>query len=198
MVHLSLSKTPAVDSRVRPNAARHLGHRGVDEPARVFVLQDQDPSGTGERPPRAVQTGTEHHSREPILGVGLNNGAELQRDYDPILSSVPLRDPTKYSHTMPFHNYFLSMTSEIGLVDVALFLTFFGLICSEARRWSRSHDFEISFASCAVLTGNVSLFIAFIAVAADSLYHDAIQFLLWLFAGLPVTFPRMAKDSPAR
>jgi len=129
----------------------------------------------------------------PILGVGLNNSAGLQRDYNPDLSSVPLNDPTKASYKAPIHNYFLSMTADIGIIGTALFLAFFGLICREGYRWTRSFDREISLAACAVLVGIVSLWAS---VLADPLYQDGTQTLLWFFSGLTFAFARIAGESP--
>jgi O-antigen ligase len=129
----------------------------------------------------------------PILGVGLNNSAGLQRDYNPNLSNVPLDDPTKAAYKAPIHNYFLSMTADIGIIGTALFVTFFVLICREGYRWTHSRDREITLAACAVLVGIVSLWAA---VLADPLYQDGTQTLLWFFSGLTLAFGRIEGESP--
>ena len=129
----------------------------------------------------------------PILGVGLNNSAGLQRDYNPDLSSVPLNDPKKISWKAPIHNYFLSMTADIGIIGTAFFLTFFAFICRKGYRLTRSPDLEISLAASAVLVAIVSLWIS---VLADPLYQDGTQTLLWFFSGLTFAFGRIAGESP--
>jgi hypothetical protein len=153
-------------------------------------------SRTSQVPIRFVQywTALNMIKANPILGVGLNNSAGLQRDYNPDLSTVPLNDPTKISWKAPIHNYFLSMTADIGIIGTAFFLTFFAFICREGYRWTRSPDLEISLAACAVLVAIVSLWIA---VLADPLYQDGTQTLLWFFSGLTFAFGRIAGETPA-
>lgn len=150
---------------------------------------------TSQVPIRFVQyrTALNMIKANPILGVGLNNSAGLQRDYNPNLSSLPLNDPKKISWKAPIHNYFLSMTADIGIIGTALFLTFFAFICRESYRWTRSPDREISLAAGAALVAIVSLWTA---VLADPLYQDGTQTLLWFFSGLTFAFGRIASESP--
>ena len=116
----------------------------------------------------------------PLLGVGLNNGTGLKRDF--VDASYNQADPLTQSYSEPTHNLYLALTADIGLVGALCFFTFFGLAAWAAYQVGRSRaDPEFAF------VGNVILVVfAGIAVTAmgDPLHEDAVVTLLWIYAGI--------------
>jgi hypothetical protein len=124
----------------------------------------------------------------PFLGVGLNNTMDQKKDYLNI--SYNPGDPDTHFFTESTHNLYLSMASEIGIVAMLLFVTFFANATLVAWRQSRtSPDPEIKWAATA-------LFVAFCSAAVNSmmdpLAETPVLTLLWLYAGLTLNLPRMA------
>jgi O-antigen ligase len=123
----------------------------------------------------------------PLLGVGLNNstGAEgtyRGRSYSPI-------DPISQASDSPIHSFFLTLLTEIGIAGFLSYFFFFIYICREAWQLSRSaRDPEIAFFATILLVAIMGLASG---ILANPLFEDAIQTLLWLYAGIIVAFTRM-------
>jgi len=123
----------------------------------------------------------------PLLGVGLNNSTGVARTY--IKHSRSPVDPISLAADAPIHSFFLTLLTEIGIVGFMLYMIFFICICREAWRLSRlSRDPEIAFFATILLVIIMGLASG---VLTNALFEDAIQMLLWLYAGLILAFTRM-------
>ena len=115
----------------------------------------------------------------PVFGVGLNNGTGVKERY--VTVSFDQYDPDTQFYLEPTHNFYLSLTSEIGLIGSLLFFAFFANVI--ARIWrvsSTATDPELRFFANALL-------VAFAGVVVNSLYdplhEDAAMTLLWMYWG---------------
>lgn len=110
----------------------------------------------------------------PILGVGVNNSVVVGMEYP---------DPWKVFHGIPFHNFYLTTASEIGLVGLALFLFTFAWAASSAFRAFRPHDEDPLFNWL-----SVSIPATFAGggfhLSADQLAGEVNALLLWITAGM--------------
>jgi O-antigen ligase len=125
----------------------------------------------------------------PFLGVGLNNGTGQKPKYANVTYNP--YDPDTQFYLEPTHNFYLSLTSEIGVFGVLLFVAFFFKAALLAWRESRrSPDPEIRFFA------NV-LVVVFCGVAVNGLMDPVLEYqvleLLWMYAGISLNLPRMAE-----
>jgi O-antigen ligase len=122
----------------------------------------------------------------PLLGVGLNNstgsqGTYREQSYSPI-------DPISQASDSPIHSFFLTLLTEIGIAGFLSYLIFLIYTCREAWRLSRSaRDPEIAFFATILLVAIMGLASG---ILANPLFEDAIQTLLWLYAGIIIAFTR--------
>jgi hypothetical protein len=126
----------------------------------------------------------------PFLGVGLNNGVGQMPKYVDV--TYNRFDPNTQFYLEPTHNIYLSMASEIGVLGTLFFLAFFTTVAFLAWRQSRrSTDPEIRLVANAFV-------VVFCSVAVNSLMDPLGEYpvlvLLWLYAGLSLNLPGMAKD----
>jgi O-Antigen ligase len=126
----------------------------------------------------------------PILGVGLNNGTREKPKYVNVTYSRRNADTQFYLE--PTHNMYLSLASEIGIIGAMLFVAFFARVTLIAWRQSRnSTDPEIR------LVANVFV-VVFCSVAVngfmDPLQEYSALMLLWLYAGISLSLPRMIQE----
>jgi O-antigen ligase len=129
----------------------------------------------------------------PLLGVGLNNGTGLKRNY--ATATFDQSDPNTQFYLEPTHNVYLSTACEIGVPGALLFVAFFARVTQLAWRQSRqSTDPEVR------LIANV-LVVVFCSVAINSLMDPLDEYpvlmLLWMYAGIALNLPRMAQRQGA-
>src|SRR5262249_8658150 len=91
----------------------------------------------------------------------------------------------------PINNFYISMTSEIGIPGALLFIAFFSSAALVAWRQSRrAADPEVRLAANALV-------VVFCSVAVygamDPLLENPVLVLLWLYAGISLNLPRMAQ-----
>lgn len=128
--------------------------------------------------------------KNPVLGVGLNNGTGAAKDYADHSSSST--DPTRHSAGMPIHSFYLFLLAEVGIIGSILYLSFFIFAVRHALRLSRSaRDPLTSFFSTGVLLGLSGLATS---IVTNTLSEDAIQTLLWLYAGAVVALGRIETE----
>jgi hypothetical protein len=125
----------------------------------------------------------------PFLGVGLNNGTAAKREYNNVTYNP--YDPNTQFYLEPTHNMYLSLASEIGVFGALLFVAFFAMVTLLAWQQSRhSTDPEIRLAANALV-------VVFCSVAVnglmDPLQEYPVLVLLWLYAGISMSLPRMAE-----
>jgi O-antigen ligase len=123
----------------------------------------------------------------PLLGTGLNNSTGVAKTY--IKHTASPIDPISQVTDAPIHSFFLALVTEIGIIGFMSYMFFFLSICREAWRLSRSdRDPEIAFFASI-------LFVAVAGLASgiltNPLFEDAIQTLLWLYAGIIVACTSM-------
>jgi O-antigen ligase len=121
----------------------------------------------------------------PILGVGLNNSTGVQKSYSNFSSSTLSRDPTKFYYKEPINAHYLALASEVGIVGLVLYMGFFILVCREALSLSRSSDCDMALFFSFLLISMIGLFIH---LTVDPLNEDPICTLLWIYAGVIVSF----------
>jgi hypothetical protein len=126
----------------------------------------------------------------PFLGVGLNNGIIAKKKYNN-LTYNPYDAKTQFDQE-PTNDLYLSLASEIGVFGAALFVGFFARVTFLAWRQSRrSTDPEVRLAANALV-------VAFVGVAVtglmDYLHEYPFLVFLWLYAGVSLTLPTMARD----
>lgn len=118
-----------------------------------------------------AKVGLEMIRTHPILGVGLNNHLVVKPQYD----------TWSYVFSMPTHNHYIIIASEVGIPGFLLFLGFLAVTCKLALLSARCDDVYI--ASMAV-----GIFGGLVAVGAhimfDVLGTHTVMTLLWLYAGL--------------
>jgi hypothetical protein len=124
----------------------------------------------------------------PLLGVGLNNGTGQKQKY--VNVTYNRYDPNTQFYLEPTHNMYLSLSSEIGVAGMLLFVGFFARVTFLAWRQSRhSPDAAIRWAANALV-------VVFCSVAVNSLmdplYEYSVLVLLWLYAGIALNLPAMA------
>lgn len=130
----------------------------------------------------------------PVLGVGLNNATGDKPKY--VNVTYNRRDSNTQFYREPTHNMYLALASEIGLPGALMFFGFFTRIAMLAWRQSRhSPDPEIRWIATA-------LFLIFVSVAVsglmDPFQEHSTLFLLWIYAGITVSLPRMAESQENR
>ncbi len=141
-----------------------------------------------------VEMGMKMIRDHPFLGVGLNNGTREAPKYVDVTYSW--YDAETQFYLEPINNFFISMTSEIGIPGALLFIAFFTGAASVAWRQSRrAADPEIR------LVANV-LVVVFCGMAVygfmDPLMETPVFVLLWLYAGISLNLRRMAQgQAPA-
>lgn len=125
----------------------------------------------------------------PILGVGANNSVVVGVDYP---------DPWKVFRGIPFHNFYLTTASEIGLVGLGLFLFTFAWAAWAAFRTFRVQDPDsllnwLSVGIPATLVG------VGVHLSADQLAGEVNALLIWITAGMAMalTFLRQRDDHDA-
>ncbi len=116
----------------------------------------------------------------PLLGLGINNGTGLKREY--VRTSYNEVDPNTQSYAEPTHNLYLALAADIGIPGAILFFAFFGIVIRTAWRLSAtSRDPTTAFFASAVL-------IVFVGVATsamgDPFHEDATLALAWMYSGV--------------
>ena len=122
----------------------------------------------------------------PLIGVGLNNSTVVSRTYTEY-SHSPV-DPVSQATDAPIHSFFLNLLTEIGVVGFVLYIIFFICICRAAWRLSRlRRNPETAFLATVLLVAIMGLASG---ILTNPLFEDAIQTLLWIYAGIIVAFTR--------
>lgn len=124
----------------------------------------------------------------PLLGVGLNNAPEQMPNYTNV--TYDRNDMNTQFYLEPINNMFLSMTSEIGVIGMGLFIAFFGAAARVAWRQSR-----LATEPLIRYTANAML-VVFLGVAVNGVMDPFDEYqvlmLLWLYAGICLNLPAMA------
>ncbi len=124
----------------------------------------------------------------PLLGVGINNATAQQRNYSNL--SFDEKDPETQFFLEQTHNFYIRLTSEVGVIAAFLFLAFFGRVTFEAWRQSNSPDPEIRWIASALLVAYLG---AWVNSVMDPLDETSVLHLLCLFAGITLNLSRMAQ-----
>jgi O-antigen ligase len=126
----------------------------------------------------------------PVFGVGINNSTGVKKDLTE--DSAYIADPLRRSGEQPIHSFYLTLMAETGLVGFLCYMGFFAFTYRDALALSRSaRDREIAFAATILLICFAGIAIG---VLTDPLYEDAVQTLLWLYAGIVVALKRLDQD----
>ncbi len=125
----------------------------------------------------------------PFLGVGLNNGTGQKPKYANVTYNP--YDPDTQFYLEPTHNFYLNLTSEIGIFGVLLLITFFVRAALPAWRQSRhSADPEIRLVANALV-------VVFCGMIVNGFMDPVLEYqvleLLWMYAGISLNLPRMAE-----
>lgn len=121
----------------------------------------------------------------PLLGVGLNNSTVLRPYFTP-------GGETLVEHMHPIDSRHFLLLVETGIVGYGLYCLFFVLLMIECYRHSRSADFYVRVLSISIL----SVYSGYaIFMIADFTSVDAVNTLLWFYAGLVVAMRRNEADA---
>lgn len=89
----------------------------------------------------------------PVLGVGLNNYAEVMQDYNQTVSGMQFR------MRRPVHNIYLLIAGETGLLGLAAFLWFSLAFFSEAKKAIRARLLPGSLFAAGLLAGLIAFYL---------------------------------------
>lgn len=132
-----------------------------------------------------IKTGIAMLQINPIMGVGLNNSTLFRPQFTP-------GGESEIERALPIHSHYLLGLIETGIVGFGLYCMFFIRVMVEAFRRSRSNDFYTATFAISILGAYSALAIHTIADYAGA---DALQTMLWLYAGLIVVLGRREPDA---
>jgi O-antigen ligase len=118
-----------------------------------------------------AKVGLEMIGDHPILGVGLNNHVIIKPQYD-------TRD---YVLSMPSHNQYIIIASEVGIPGLLFFLGFLVVTCKLALSVARCEEPYLSPLAVGIFGGLVAVVTH---IMFDVLGTHTVMTLLWLYAGL--------------
>src|SRR5574341_762939 len=133
------------------------------------------------------QVGAGMAAINPLIGTGLNTN-----------TAVRYKSNTNWQEHigdfLPIHNHYLVILIEVGVLGALLYFGFFALAGLEAWRLSRSSDPSRAMLAVAVLGSYVAVAIN---VTVDMIHLDALQTLVWFFAGLAAALKREEREAAA-
>jgi hypothetical protein len=132
-----------------------------------------------------LKTGMAMLQINPITGVGLNNSTFLRPQFTP-------GGESQIEQVLPIHSHYLLGLIETGVVGFGLYSAFFILLIFEALNRSRSRDFYAAVFAIAILSAYSALALHTIVDYAGG---DALQTLLWFYAGLLIAMRRSGPDT---
>jgi hypothetical protein len=133
-----------------------------------------------------IETGARMSQINPITGTGLNNSNPFRRFFG---------NDTETELLFPLHNYYLLILTETGFVGFVLYFGFFGLIVWKSLALGRSSNVR----TAALGLGLAGAFVALgVQVIVDYPNLDALQMLMWFYAGLIVVLGRQPAEAPGR
>ncbi len=118
-----------------------------------------------------AKVGLEMTRTHPILGVGLNNHLVVKQQYD----------TWSYVFSLPAHNQYIIIASEVGIPGFLLFLGFLAVTCKLALLSARCDDVYIASLAVGIFGGLVAIGAH---IMLDILGTHTVMTLLWLYAGL--------------
>lgn len=124
----------------------------------------------------------------PILGIGLNNFANVMHQYD--------TTGVTYAFPEPVHNVYLLVAAETGIMGLCLFLWLIVATFQAGLQAVRARDPFLSASAIAVLAGLAVLLIS--NLADVHLRTDVIYGLFWLLIGLTLAIRKMADTREGR
>jgi len=113
----------------------------------------------------------------PIWGVGYNNHTAVKKDL--------FKDAKISEADFPVHNHYLALGSEVGIIGLLMYLSFFAIIAKWAFCLTNSKDPLVFTFSIAIFCFMVSLSIHLLG---DHFVNDATRSLLWIYAGFITVF----------
>jgi len=124
----------------------------------------------------------------PLLGIGINNYAEVMQTYDNTIGGISFRLP------YIVHNSYLLIASEIGIIGLLFFLWFVVEIYKRGIRLIFNCDDKfITCIAVGILTG-ISAFLIHITI--ENLHMvSQMFFIFWVLSGLIVAFERIDNET---
>lgn len=132
-----------------------------------------------------IETGLKMAGINPVMGTGLNNSTPFR---------VHFSDETQDELLFPVHNYHLLILIETGFVGFALYYAFFGGILWKSVRLGGSADPDTMALALGVAGAYVGLGVQ---LMVDYVNLDALQMLIWFFAGLVIALGRAEAERAA-
>jgi O-antigen ligase len=130
-----------------------------------------------------IETGIRMSQVNPITGTGINNSNPFRRFFG---------GETAAELRFPIHNYYLLMLVETGFVGFALYFGFFGIMIWKSLRLGRSQDLLTEALGLGLAGGFVALGVQ---VMVDFPNLDALQMLMWFYAGLIVVLGQLREEA---